>query len=173
MTTLGDDLNGQAGAAIEAMRAAALRARALHAEAELVRHMLTTTAKVRDRPKPEAVGIVVEEWMAAWYLSRRDWPHLARDMEAVTEAFYEVVREPGPATDAALRERWAALDAAFRREGTSLADQMAWRSQCAHGWWEAVSPVPADLPGRKPRPIVPRPVEGEPFWSAGCAELCR
>ena len=45
--------------------------------------------------------------------------------------------------------RCAALDEALAREGTSISEQMAWRSQCAHGWWELVAPTPADLPGRK------------------------
>ena len=61
----------------------------------------------------------------------------------------------------------------LEKEGTSISDQMAFRSQCAHGWWEQVKPVPADLPGRKPRPSVPGPESGKAFWEAGCADFCR
>jgi len=50
---------------------------------------------------------------------------------------------------------------------------MAWRSECAHGWWDLVEPVPVDLPGRKERPSVPQRAPGTPFWEAGCASFCR
>jgi hypothetical protein len=157
------------------MQEAALAARHAHARAELMRHMLTTARKVKDKdkPKPEAIETVVREWMAAWYLDRADWPHIAREMEAFTAAFHDYANDPGEAQDAALRKACDALDAALAREDTSISDQMAFRSQCAHRWWELVVPVPADLPGRKPRPSLPPLPEDAPFWEAGCAEFCR
>jgi hypothetical protein len=135
--------------------------------------MMTTTRKVVDRPKSEAIANVVSEWMAAWNLDRSAWPETARDMEALTGAFYDYVAEPSDRTDANLREACAALDNALARQGTTMSDQMAWRSQCAHGWWESVRPTPPDLPGRKDRPSVPRPRSGKPFWEADCADFCK
>jgi hypothetical protein len=111
--------------------------------------------------------------MAAWYLDRAEWPHIAREMEAFTAAFHDYANEASDANDRALRQACAALDSVLAREGTTISDQMAWRSQCAYGWWATVVPVPADLPGRKERPIVPTLVEDQPFWQAGCAEQCR
>jgi len=168
-----DQLKAEADTAIAAMRDAAIHARAIHARAELMRHMLLTAGKVKNRPKAAAVDSVVGEWMAAWNLTRADWPQLAREMEAFTAAFYDYAKAPSDQSDAALRASCAALDAALANEGTSIADQMAWRSQCAHGWWDLVKPVPADLPGRKERPSVPQREPGAPFWEAGCAEFCR
>jgi hypothetical protein len=72
-----------------------------------------------------------------------------------------------------VRSAAQALDAALARENTSVADQMAWRSRCAHGWWAAVEPVPETLPGRTERPTVPPLPDDRPFWDAGCAEQCR
>ena len=51
--------------------------------------------------------------------------------------------------------------------GTTLADQMAWRSSCAHGWWGDVRPAPAEggystLAHR-----------AESLWDRGCAPHCR
>lgn len=168
-----DELQEEAARAIEAMRESALAARRIHARAELMRHMLTTARKVKDKPKAEAVETVVGEWMEAWNLGRADWPHIAREMEVFTEAFHDYANDPSDANDARVREGCDALDAALAREGTSIAEQMAFRSQCAHGWWELVEPVPADLPGRKERPSVPAPERGRPFWEAGCAGFCR
>ncbi|WP_293858418.1 hypothetical protein [uncultured Alsobacter sp.] len=168
-----DELREEAEAAIAAMREAALRARTLHARAELMRHMLTTARKVMDKPRGEAVESVVREWMAAWHLDRAAWPHVARDMERLTQAFLDYAATPAQSADAALRSAIAGLDEALGREGTSIADQMAYRSQCAHGWWELVAPTPADLPGRKDRPMMPAPEPGRPFWDAGCADFCR
>ena len=168
-----DALQQEAAEAITQMQAAALRARHVHARAELMRHMLTTARKVKDRPKAEAVETVVREWMDAWNLGRADWPHIAREMEAFTEAFHDYANEPSDANDAQLRAACAALDAVLQQEGTSISEQMAYRSQCAHGWWELVTPVPDDLPGRKPRPSIPPLESGKPFWEAGCAAFCR
>ena len=163
----------EATEAIAQMQEAALRARHAHARAELMRHMLTTARKVRDKPKAEAVETVVREWMDAWNLGRAEWPHIAREMEAFTEAFHDYANDPGEAHDTRLRETCATLDAALEQEGTSISDQMAFRSQCAHGWWELVKPVPDDLPGRKARPSIPPLESGKAFWEAGCAEFCK
>jgi hypothetical protein len=168
-----DSLQQEANEAIARMREAAIEARLIHAHAELMRHMLTTARKVKDRPKSDAVETVVGEWMAAWNLARSDWPHVAHEMQAFTEAFHDYANDPSDANDARVAAGAQGLDAALAREGTSIAEQMAFRSQCAHGWWELVTPVPADLPGRKDRPSVPRPEARRPFWDAGCAEFCR
>ena len=168
-----EDLQHEASAAIAAMQQAALVARHAHARAELMRHMLTTARKVKDKPKAEAVETVVTEWMDAWHLARAEWPHIAREMESFTEAFYDYANAPTDAHDTRLRQTVEALDAALAREGTTISDQMAFRSQCAHGWWEWVRPTPADLPGRKERPGVPQPSAGEPFWQAGCPDFCK
>jgi hypothetical protein len=168
-----EDLRYEAEQAIAAMQEAALAARHAHARAELMRHMLTTTRKVADLPKREAVDRVVSEWMAAWHLDRSAGPETAKEMEALTGTFYDYVKEPSDPTDAALRDACATLDRALERHGTTISDQMAWRSQCAHGWWESVRPAPLDLPGRKDRPSVPKPEPNRPFWDAGCADFCK
>lgn len=168
-----EELRVEAEAAIARMQEAAIAARRSHARAELMRHMLTTAGKVAAKPKAEAVETVVREWMDAWNLDRSDWPHIAREMQAFTEAFHDYANAPSDAHDARIRASCAALDEALMREGTSIAEQMAFRSQCAHGWWELVEPVPADLPGRKERPSVPKPRSDRPFWDAGCAAFCR
>lgn len=166
-------LQQEAAEAMAQMREAALRARHAHARAELMRHMLTTARKASGKPKAEAVEAVVREWLDAWNLGRADWPHIAREMEAFTEAFHDYANDESDANDERLREACAALDAALEQEGSSISDQMAFRSQCAHGWWELVKPVPADLPGRKPRPSVPAIDPARPFWDTGCADFCR
>ncbi|KPH82634.1 hypothetical protein [Bosea vaviloviae] len=168
-----EELRGDAEAAIAAMRHAALAARHVHARAELMRHMLTTARKVAAKPKGEAVETVVREWMDAWNLDRHDWPHIAREMESFTAAFHDYANDPSDAHDAALRATCTALDQALAREGTSISDQMAFRSQCAHGWWDLVAPTPVDLPGAKPRPSMPVLRPDAPFWDAGCADFCR
>jgi hypothetical protein len=168
-----EDLQREAERAVAAMQTAALAARQLHARAELMRHMLTTARKVAAKPKAEAVETVVREWMGAWNLARDEWPHIAREMEAFTAAFHDYANDPSDAHDAALRRACDALDAVLAQQDTSISDQMAFRSQCAHRWWELVVPVPADLPGRKPRPSVPQLSADAPFWEAGCAEFCK
>ncbi|PTM40548.1 hypothetical protein [Bosea sp. 124] len=173
MTHFVEELRADAAAAIAGMREAALAARHLHARAELMRHMLTTARKVAGKPKAEAVETVVREWMDAWNLDRHDWPHIAREMESFTAAFHDYANQPSDGHDAALRDNCTALDEALARENTSISEQMAFRSQCAHGWWELVAPTPADLPGAKPRPSMPQPRADAPFWEAGCADFCR
>src|SRR5258705_13396679 len=115
-----DELRAEAEAAIGAMREAALRARQIHARAELMRHMLLTAHKVKGKPKAEAVEAVVTEWMKAWHLTRSDWPQLAREMEAFAAAFYDYANDPSDGSDAALRDMCLALDAALAKEGTSI-----------------------------------------------------
>jgi hypothetical protein len=168
-----DELAAHAQAAMAQMQRAALTARSAHARAELLRHMITTACKMAGRPREAALAGVVSEWMSAWGVDRAQDLDVAREMEALTAACLDHVGRPDAMTDAALRAATTALDAAFAARGTSLADEMAWRSQCAHGWWEAVRPAPRDLPGARARPGVPCPAEGAPFWEAGCADHCR
>ena len=165
---MADEMRWSAEAAITEMQEAARRARTLHARAELMRHMLTTAAKLRGRP--DAVPGVVQEWMAAWALDSADWPTLAAAMRGFTEATCRYEAEPSDATDAGWRAALATLDGALVAQGLSLADQMAWRSECAHGWWHAVTPPPADLPLRATVPALPTRT---PFWEAGCAPHCQ
>jgi hypothetical protein len=173
MTHFVESLQQAAAEAIACMQQAAIAARRIHARAELMRHMLTTARKVSEKPKAEAVETVVREWMDAWNLDRSAWPHIAREMQAFTEAFHDYANAPDDTHDARLRQACAALDDALAAEGTSIAEQMAYRSQCAHGWWALVEPVPADLPGQKPRPSIPPLPADRPFWDAGCATFCR
>ena len=173
MPHLVEELQQQAAQAMAAMQQAALDARHLHARAELMRHMQTTAARFRHRPKAEAVEAVLAEWLAAWHVPRHDWPHIAREMENLTATFHDYVNDPGDANDQRLRAATEALDAALAAQGTTISDQMAFRSKCAHGWWEAVRPTPRDLPGRAPRPSVPPLPDDRPFWEAGCDPQCR
>jgi len=168
-----EELQQQAADAMSAMQEAARAARHIHARAELMRHMRTTAAKSKDKPKAVAVEAVLAEWLEAWHLSRHDWPHIAAEMERFTGAFYDYVNDPSDANDTVLREATLTLDGALAALGTTISDQMAFRSMCAHGWWEVVTPTPTDLPGRKDRPTVPRLVDGQSFWEAACAEQCR
>ena len=143
-------------AAVAAMREAAIRARDLHARAELMRHMAMAAAKAKDRPRAEAVRQVVAEWLAAWKLDRKTWQHVA-EMDSFAAAVHDYARAPSDAHDRALRDAAAALEHGFSAAGAALADQMAWRSRCAHGWWDAVRPEDA---GRAP------------FWERGCPPDC-
>jgi hypothetical protein len=155
----------RAAAAIAAMRAAAEAARETHARAELMRHMRTTAAKNRDRPRDEAMRAVVDEWLQAWALERATWPHVGA-MEALTCAFLDYVAAPSDASDRAVRAAVDAIAHAFAAAGKPLADQMAWRSMCAHGWWAQVRPAPAGQ-GRGDRAWPARP-----FWEEGCLPEC-
>lgn len=167
-----DQLQGEATQAIAAMRDAALAARHIHARAELMRHMRTTAKKFMHKPKAEAVESVVAEWMEAWHLPRSDWPHIAVEMERFTQAFYDYAHEASDAADARVRAGCEALDAALAREDTSISEQMAFRSMCAHGWWDMVLPTPPDLPGSADRPGIPKWQPGRPFWEVRCAAQC-
>ncbi len=167
MTHMIDEMRDAAAASIAAMQAACRQARTLHARAELMRHMLTTAAKLRDRP--DAVPGVVGEWMAAWALDPAAWPSLATEMRRFTEAVCAYEAHPDAITDAGWRAALQELDKALAAHGLDLADQMAWRSECAHGWWATVEPLP---PGLSPRPSVPAANPTQPFWTTGCAAHC-
>ena len=164
MPYLVDELRAQADAAIAAMREAALAARAVHARAELMRHMLLTATKMKTLERPAAIAKIVDEWLAAWALDR-SWPHVAA-MEALAAAFLDHAVAPGEASDRAVRAACARLDSVFAGAGLPVADQMAWRSSCAHGWWAQVRPAPAGK-GRTDRAWPARP-----FWEEGCPPHC-
>ncbi|MFN3262989.1 MAG: hypothetical protein ACE37J_20765 [Pikeienuella sp.] len=161
--TLAEEMAAEARAAVEAMKAAAAAARRLHARAELLRHMMTTAAR-QTGPAGEAVAAIAGEWMKAWALT--GYPALRSEMEAFTAACLESARAPGPEADARLRGALSALDAALETAGATLADEMAWRSECAHGWWALVSPAPSGRGYREER------ASARPFWTAGAPPHC-
>ena len=165
MMHLVDELKAKADASIAAMRDAALRARETHARAELMRHMLMTAGKVKDLPAVDAVRFIVDHWLEAWSLARASWPHVA-EMEAFAAAFHAYARAPTDAHDEAVRAICVRLELVFVAAGMPIADQMAWRSICAHGWWAHVAPPP---PG-KGRPDRDGP--DRPFWEHGCLPEC-
>src|SRR5262245_61920865 len=86
MTHLVEQLRVEAERDIAAMRDAAVRARDSHARAELMRHMLMTAGRVKDKPAADAVRLIVDHWLEAWDLNRGSWPHVA-PMEAFAAAF--------------------------------------------------------------------------------------
>lgn len=158
------DMAAEAEAAVTAMREAALRARDLHARAELMRHMATTARKALagGRPRDEAAVFVAREWMQAWGLGD------GAGLDAAARGFVAAHLDAAAgAPGAELAGSLAALDAALAAAGTTLADEMAWRSECAHGWWGQVRPPPAG-----PRSGVPAPDPALPFWANGCAPHC-
>lgn len=162
------DMAAEAEAAVAAMREAARRARDLHARAELMRHMEATARKALagGRPRDEAAAFVAREWMAAWGLGD------GAELDAAARCFVAAHLDAAagaPGAEEALAGSLAALDAALAAAGTTLADEMAWRSECAHGWWGQVRPPPAGLP---PRPGIPALGPGRPFWTNGCAPHC-
>ncbi len=154
-----------ADAAVAAMQEAALAARAAHARAELMRHMLLTAGKLQDKPRDAAKRQVVDEWLAAWALDRATFPHVA-EMEALALAIRDYVVSPDDAADRTVRAAWSAVERGFAGAGLALADQMAWRSACAHRWWGAVRPAP---PGEGRRDTV---WPARPFWDEGCPAQC-
>ena len=165
MAYLVDELKRKADADIVAMRSTALRARESHARAELMRHMLMTADKVKHRPVADAVRFIVDHWLEAWDLARASWPHVA-EMEAFAAAFHAFAIAQTDAHDKAVRATCIRLELVFVAAGMPIADQMAWRSICAHGWWAEVRPAP---PGRG-RPD--RDWPGQPFWERGCLPEC-
>ena len=166
-----DEMQDEAAQAIRAMRETALRARHLHARAELMRHMRITAAKVMDRPVDDAVRFVAAEWMKAWGLDGDAYRDLAIHVRNFTESFCRDAHAPTATTGTAILSALAQLESALERVGTTLSDQMAFRSECAHGWWEMVVPVPGD--GRAERPGVPRWAPGSAFWEIGPAPHCK
>jgi hypothetical protein len=153
MTDLVASLRAEAEQRIAAMRAACEAARIAHARAALARHMLTTARKNLGRSRAEAIAAVVDEWLFAWALTRAEVPDIAAGMDAVTDAFCAHAEAPSPATDTTLRAAWESLEFACAAHGATLADRMAWRSMCAHGWWADVAPAPP----AKAAPIAPGP----------------
>ncbi|MBI3507388.1 MAG: hypothetical protein HY059_21345 [Proteobacteria bacterium] len=150
----------QAEQAIAAMRTAALAARAMHARAELLRHMRTTAAKMRGLPVDGAAVRVCTEWMKAWSLDAGAFPALADDIRAFAAAFCRDAAGSTPATCVGIETTLAQLEKGFVATGTTLPDQMAFRSECAHGWWAQIVPKPDDAAGAA-------------FWTNGCAPHCR
>jgi hypothetical protein len=146
--------------AIAAMQAAAIAARAAHARAELLRHMRTTARKMAGQPVDAAAAKVCGEWMKAWSLDAGAYPALAEDIRRFAAAFCADATGSTPATQGEISASLAGLEAGFVATGTTLADQMAFRSECAHGWWELVVPKPANS-------------AGEAFWTRGCPPHCR
>ena len=146
--------------AIAAMQAAALAARTAHARAELLRHMRTTARKMMDQPVDAAAAKVCGEWMKAWSLDAGAYPALAEDIRRFAAAFCVDAAGSTPSTQAEIAASLARLEAGFVATGTTLSDQMAFRSECAHGWWELVVPKPAGG-------------AGEAFWMRGCPPHCR
>jgi hypothetical protein len=165
MSDLTTELRQQAEADIAAAREAALRARTSHGRAELMRHMMMAAAKVPDRSREEAVDFVMVEWLTAWGLDRATCPQ-SPQMEALAGACHDALRAPGPESDAALRTAFAALERAYAVAGTSVADEMAWRSGCSHVWWADIRPAPAGAGYSK------LAARTETLWERGCAPHC-
>ena len=165
MKHLVEELKARADEQIATMRDAALRARDTHARAELMRHMLMTANHVKAKPTAEAVAFIVDHWLEAWGLARDSWPHV-REMEAFAAAFHAYAVMPSHANDDAVRATCVRLELAFVSAGLPIADQMAFRSVCAHGWWAHVRPRPADIGRREPGS------PDRPFWELGCRPEC-
>lgn len=165
-----DALLNEAEVAMTQMREAALHARVLHARAELLRHMRGTAA--RNTGRPDAATKIADEWMQAWGLGADAYPELAAPFRNFTEAFCADAEAPSASSSAAIGAALDALEAALTSTGTTLADQMAFRSHCAHGWWEMVVPVPSDLPRGERYADVPAWQKGMAFWDVACAARC-
>ncbi|MCC6870588.1 MAG: hypothetical protein IT522_17375 [Burkholderiales bacterium] len=165
MTDFTTELRHAAEADVAVAREAALRARTIHSRAELMRHMMLTTAKSTDRPRGESVRLVTDEWLDAWRRDRTNYPYVAL-MEALSGACYDALTTPDAATDRAVRAAFAALERACVDHGTTLADEMAWRSGCSHEWWGDVLPAP-DAPEYREQ-AKRRAV----LWQRGCPPEC-
>ncbi len=170
MAHIVDEVQVAARKAIDAMQEIAVVARRMHARAELMRHMRLTARKVAEKPLDEAVRLVAGEWMDAWGLSGDAYKGLAEPLNRYTEAFCRDARDESEVSEAAIATAAIALEKAFEVVGTTLSDEMAFRSGCAHGWWEMVVPVPEKV--RRERPGVPRWQAGKPFWETGAAPHC-
>jgi len=165
MTDFTTELRRAAEADISAAHHAALRARAMHSRAELMRHMMLTTAKSTDRSREESVRLVTDEWLDAWRRDRANYPYVAL-METLSGACYDALKSATPQTDGAVREAFAALERACITHGSTLADEMAWRSGCSHAWWGDIRPAP-NLPEYRDRAR-----RSEALWERGCPEEC-
>jgi hypothetical protein len=165
MNDFATELQRAAEADIAAARDGALRARTTHARAELMRHMMLTTAKSTDRPRAQSISLVVDEWLDAWQRNRKNYRYVTQ-MEMLSGACYDALRAPGAQTDNAVRIAFAALERACVANGTTLADEMAWRSGCSHGWWSDVVPSPRNGEYSE------RSRRGESLWERGCPPQC-
>lgn len=165
MTDCTSELAREAGAHVAAARDASLRARATHARAELMRHMMMTTAKSMGEARERSVRLVTDEWLDAWGRTHGNYPFVAQ-MEALSGACYDWLHAKDAAADAAVRRAFAALDAACVSHGTTIADEMAWRSGCSHLWWGDVRPAP-DAPEFRDRARRPAAL-----WERGCPPEC-
>jgi hypothetical protein len=112
MRHLVDELKARADEQIVMMRDAALRARDAHARAELMRHMLMSADRVKNRPKADAVRFIVDHWLEAWGLSRGTWGHVAV-MEDFAAAFHAYATTPSHGNDDAVRAASVRLELAF------------------------------------------------------------
>ena len=159
------ELRLAAEADIGAAQEAALRARTIHSRAELMRHMMLTTAKSTDRSRDESIRLVTDEWLDAWLRDRGNYPYVAL-MEALSGACYDALKAPSAATDRAVRDAFAALERACEAHSTTLADEMAWRSGCSHEWWGDVLPAPSAPEYRE------QAKRKAPLWQRGCPPEC-
>lgn len=165
MTDYTTELAREARADIAAARDASRRARATHARAELMRHMMMTTAKSMCEARAVSVRLVTDEWIDAWQRTRDNYPFVAQ-MEALSGACYDWLHAKDAATDAAVRRAFEALDAACRAHGTTIADEMAWRSGCSHLWWGDIGPAPDKAEYRD------RARRLDALWDRGCPPEC-
>ena len=158
------ELKHAADAEMASAREATMRARTLHARAELMRHMMLTTARSADKVRDQSIELVVDEWLDAWQRTRDNYPYV-KTMEALAGSCYDALRMPNDKTDRAVREAFAALEHACVARGTTLADEMAWRSGCSHGWWSDVRPAPDGHYNERAR-------RSESLWERGCPPHC-
>jgi len=165
MTDFTAELRHAADADVAAAREASLRARAMHARAELMRHMMLTTAKSTGEARDASIRLVTDEWLDAWRRTRENYPYVAL-MEALSGACYDWLRARDAAADRAVRAAFAALETACVSRGTTLADEMAWRSGCSHTWWGDIRPAP-NLPEYRDRAQ-----RREALWDRGCPREC-
>ncbi|MCC7038870.1 MAG: hypothetical protein IT516_01020 [Burkholderiales bacterium] len=165
MTDFTTELHQTAEADIAAAREAALRARTTHSRAELMRHMMLTTAKSTHEARGESIRLVTDEWLDAWQRDRTNYPYVAL-MEALAGACYDALTAPGTPTDRAVRDAFAALEHACNEHGTTLADEMAWRSGCSHAWWGDVHPAPDEPQYRA------QARRAQSLWQRGCPPEC-
>ncbi len=170
MSHIVDDLLNEAQAAIAQMREAALRARVLHARAELMRHMRGTAS--RNAGHPAAAAKIADEWMRAWGLGGDAYADLTTPFRTFAEAFRTDAESATASSSEAIGKALDALEAALAGAGTTVADQMAFRSHCAHGWWEMVVPIPSEVSRDGRYADVPEWRKGVAFWDVTCPARC-
>ena len=172
MTHPVDELAAEAEVAIARMKTAALEARYLHARAELARHMRTTANRMIALPVEEAAARISAEWMKAWALDSEAYPAIAGQVAGFTMAFCLDARGSTPDTRAAIHQALERLEAGFAVMDTTLSDEMAFRSECAHGWWNGVVPIPAALRQAERFRLMPRAGDDQPWWTASARPHC-